>query len=67
MKKQLALHLTPVLDESDRDWQLDESTRELGRRKIAELRAKLKAVPRPSDSPAVNAPTATDGSGRKAA
>jgi len=67
MKNQLALHITPVLDESDRDWQLDESTRELGRRKIAELRAKLKAVPRPFDSPAVGTTDATDGSRRKAA
>ncbi len=67
MKKQLALHITPALDESDRDWQLDESTRELGRRKIAELRAKLLAVPRAFDSAGNSTATVTDGSSRKAA
>jgi hypothetical protein len=50
MTKQLALTpLLIMLDETPREWVLDEETREVGRRGLAEARGVLRRAPRPTD------------------
>jgi len=48
MTTQLTLTSRLELDETDRDWLLDEQTRDLGMRRLAEARAMLRSIPGPA-------------------
>lgn len=48
MTTQLTLTSRTDIDETDRDWLLDEQTRDLGMRRLAEARALLRTIPGPA-------------------
>ncbi len=48
MTTQLTLTTRPAIDETDREWLLDEQTRDLGMRRLAEARALLRTIPGPA-------------------
>ena len=41
-----------LIDDSDREWRIDDETREIGRRGIEAARSLLRAIPRRSDDEA---------------
>jgi hypothetical protein len=47
-----------LIDDSDREWRIDDETREIGRRGIEAARSLLRAIPRRSGDEAVD--TASD-------